>query len=256
MAPLSPARAKALLAAAGLLLAWELGAASVDDPRALLIFPRPSGVFLAAARAIADGSLPTAALRSTARVSLALGIAVGIGVPLGIAIGRGATVLEGPLALLRPVPPVAWVPLTLVWFGVGELQQVVVVAGAATLVLVGAVAEAVRRVDPRVAIAALNLGAPAATLPWRVLLPAAGEGIRAGLREATATAWFVLVAAELLSGERGLGVLILQGRDALEPERCFVGMVAIAACGAATDALWDRLGAQKRPPAALRDEAR
>lgn len=238
-----------------LLVAWELGARGISDPRLALMTPAPSEVARALGTALA-GPLWPALGASLLRVLVGVGVAAAVALPAGaLAATRWAPTVDV-LGWLRPVPPVAWVPLTLVWFGVGELQQVVVVAGAATLVLVGAVAEAVRRVDPRVAIAALNLGAPAATLPWRVLLPAAGEGIRAGLREATATAWFVLVAAELLSGERGLGVLILQGRDALEPERCFVGMVAIAACGAATDALWDRLGAQKRPPAALRDEAR
>jgi NitT/TauT family transport system permease protein/taurine transport system permease protein len=125
------------------------------------------------------------------------------------------------------------VPLTLLWFGVGERQQFAVLAFAALLVVVAGTTDAVAGVPPALLAAARNLGERRLLL--RVAVPAALPGVAAAVREGVGTAWFVLVAAEFVSASEGLGVLILEGRDLLEPARTFVGMGALAACGAATD---------------------
>ena len=225
------------------LVLWELAGHQLTG-RAALMTPLPSGILRALVTLTLDGTLPVALLRSALRVALGSGVAVAVGVPLGALVAaapRLGPALDAPLRVLRPVPPVAWVPLTLVWFGVTELQQVVVLAFAATLVVASGTARAVAGVPPNLVLAARNLGITGSALGFR--LRAASPGVWLAVREAVGTAWFVLVAAELLAASPGLGVLILEGRDMLDPARSFVGMLALAACGVGSDALLRRLSA-------------
>ncbi len=236
MAPLSPAVTRWGLVAA-LLGLWELGGRTlVTDPRTALFLPLPSTIALAAAALARDGTLLAAIVRSAGRVAAGAGAAVLVGVPVGAVIAtwpRLGAALDAPLRLVRPVPPVAWVPLTLLWFGVGERQQLAILAFAALLVVVAGTTDAVAGVPPALLSAARNLGERRLLL--RVAVPAALPGVAAAVREGVGTAWFVLVAAEFVPASEGLGVLILEGRDLLEPARTFVGMGALAACGAVTD---------------------
>jgi ABC-type nitrate/sulfonate/bicarbonate transport system permease component len=233
------------LLALGLLLAWELGGRLlVDDPRTALLVPLPSGIAAAAWTLARDGSLFVHVARSAVRVALGAGAAVAVGVPLGALVASTPTLgaaIEAPLRLLRPVPPIAWGPLTLLWFGTGELQQCVVLFAATLFVVVAGTTEAVRGVPAPWLAAARNLGAGEVTVALQVRLPAALPGVAAAVREAFGTGWFVLVAAEFLSATDGLGVLVLEGRDLLEPARTFVGMGALALCGAGTDAMLARV---------------
>ncbi len=230
-----------------LVLLWEvLGRTLVTDPRTALLLPLPSTVAVTAGTLLADGTLPSAVARSAARVVAGSLLGVALGVPLGAWIAlapRGGRVLDGPLRLVRPVPPVAWVPLTLLWFGVTEVQQVVVLALACTFVVVAGTTRAVAGVPADLLAAARNLGARATHVTLRVAVPAALPAVAATVREAVGTAWFVLVAAELLSATQGLGVLIVEGRDLLEPSRACVGMLTLGACAAVTDTM---LGALER----------
>jgi ABC-type nitrate/sulfonate/bicarbonate transport system permease component len=224
-----------------LVLVWEaLGATLVRDPRTAQFFPLPSAVARAGWSLLADGTLAAAAAHSTARVAIGTALAVVLGVPLGAWIAlapRAGVALAAPLRLIRPIPPVAWVPLTLLWFGVTELQQVVVLALAAFLVVVEGTRHAVAGVPGALFEAARNLGARQADVALRVAVPAALPAVAATVREAAGTAWFVLVAAELLAAAQGLGVLVVEGRDLLEPPRMCVGMLALGAGAAITDTL-------------------
>lgn len=232
-----------------LVFAWEiLGRALVTDPRTALLVPLPTDVARVGWGLLRDGSLLAAVARSAARVGAGALLAIAIGVPIGASIARSRRggLIEGPLRLLRPIPPVAWVPLTILWLGVTELQQVAVLTVAATFVVATGTAQAVAGVPARLLLAARNLGADERTVTLKVAVYAAFPGIAATVREAVGTAWYVLVAAELLSAGEGLGVLVLEGRDMLEPARTFVGMGALAVCGAGTDralaALQARIG--------------
>jgi ABC-type nitrate/sulfonate/bicarbonate transport system permease component len=218
-----------------LLAVWELAVRGlVTDPRTALMVPAPSAVALAAWTMAGDGSLFVDIARSTGRVALGTLFAVLLGVPVGALVATPVgPLVETPLRLLRPIPPVAWVPLTILWFGVGELQQIIVLFFAAFHVVVAGVARAVRGVPAALVFAARNLGVSG--VAWRVGVPAALPAVATAIREGVALAWFVLVAAEFLSASEGLGVLILEGRDLLEPARTFVGMGALAICGAGTD---------------------
>lgn len=218
-----------------ILLFWELGVRLlVTDPRTALMVPAPSAVAASAWAMARDGALFVDIGRSSMRVGIGSLLAVLLGVPVGALVATPAgPIVEAPLRLLRPIPPVAWVPLTLLWFGVGEVQQIVVLFFAAFHVVVAGVARAVSGVPANLIFAAKNLGVGA--VAWRVGVPAALPGVATAVREGVALAWFVLVAAEFLSASEGLGVLVLEGRDLLEPARTFVGMGALAACGALSD---------------------
>lgn len=233
---------------ASLLVAWELAVRLfVTDPRTLMIVPLPSGILTTAVVLGLDGTLVWGVARSVLRVAMGTAIAVLVGVPLGALIAtapRLGAVLEAPLRLLRPIPPVAWVPLTMLWFGVTELQQVSILALAATFVVASATHLAVRGVPASLVFAAANLGAPPVDLALRVRVPAALPGVMAAVREGVATAWFVLVAAEFLAASQGIGVLVLEGRDMLDPARAFVGMGALALCGLVSDRALAGFGAR------------
>lgn len=228
-----------------LLAAWELAVRfGVTDPKALLFVPRPSDIIVTAWALARSGELGAAIVGSSTRVVIGSALAVAIGVPLGTLVARApglGAVLDAPLRLLRPIPPVAWVPLTMVWFGVTEAQQVAVLTLAALFVVSAGTTHAVAGVPRTLLLAAENLGAPRGTQLFRVALPAALPGVAAAVREGVGVAWFVLVAAELLAASRGLGVLILEGRDQLTPARSFVGMGALAGCGALTDRVLARV---------------
>lgn len=226
-------RALGIVVLVAVVAAWELGGRGLEG-RAAVMTPLPSGIVRAAWDLLRDGSLLLAVVRSGARVIAGVGVAVGVGVPLGAAIAasRVGPALDAPLRLLRPIPPVAWVPLTMVWLGVTEAQQVAVLALAAMQVVAAGTARAVEGVPPNLVIAARNLGLRG-TLGLR--LRAASPGVALAVREAVGTAWFVLVAAELLAASPGLGVIVLEGRDMLEPARSCVGMLALAACGVGSD---------------------
>ncbi len=224
---------------------WEgLGRALVTDPRTALLLPLPSAVGATAWALAEDGTLVGAVTRSTARVAAGSLFAVAVGVPLGAWIAlspRAGRAVDAPLRILRPVPPVAWVPLTLLWCGVTELQQVAVLALAATLVVVGGTTHAVAGVPADLLAAARNLGARPRDVTLRVAVPAALPAVASTVREAVGTAWFVLVAAELLTASQGVGVLIVEGRDMLQPARACVGMLTLGACAATSDPILEAL---------------
>lgn len=211
-----------------LLLMWEgVGRLRGVGP----LVPLPSAVFLDAASLVATGELFEHALRSTLRVAIGGGVGALLGVFVGVSLGVGGAgrLWTVPVALARPIPSLAWIPLTLLWFGVGEAQQIAVLTLAAFGVVVPSTRDAVAAVPPTWVQAAANLGARRVT-QLKVVAHAALPGVLAAVAEGVAAAWFVLVGAEFVSATEGLGVLVLAGRDLILPARTFVGAAALAGC--------------------------
>jgi sulfonate transport system permease protein len=121
------------------------------------------------------------------------------------------------------------------WFGVSEAQQIAILAGATFHVVAPACADAARRVPASLLHAATNLGASRLAVSG-VRARAALPGVLTAIREGVSVAWLVVVAAEFVSAPTGLGVLVLEGRDLLQPARTFLGMALLACCGALSDA--------------------
>jgi ABC-type nitrate/sulfonate/bicarbonate transport system permease component len=219
-------------------IGWQI--ASTTVPGLSVVLPAPTDVFSAAVELLEKGSLQSDILASLRRVGVAVLFASLIGFPLGALLG-GSKHFAWPVApvvnFLRPIPPLAWIPLSILWFGIGDLQNEFIIFLAAVFPIVTNTAEGVRDVDSRLIRAARTLGANGPTVVFTVILPAALPSMFVGLRIGIGIAWMALVAGELVAATSGLGFLISQGRLLFRSDYIVVGMVAIGLIGLALDAL-------------------
>ena len=137
--------------------------------------------------------------------------------------------------ILRPVPPLAWIPLSILWFGIGDTQnEFIIFLGCFFPILVNTVA-GVKGVDANLVRAARCLGAGTGQILWRIVLRAALPQIVTGVRVGLGFGWMALVAAELIGASSGLGFLINDSRTILRTDYVMVGMVTIGIVGFALD---------------------
>lgn len=157
-----------------------------------------------------------------------------IGAPAGVmmAWSRRFRALTYPVFhILRPISPIAWIPLTVTWMGIGVSARVFIVFIAAVVPWVMNSTEAVRSVDPLLVRAARNLGTSGAGTLWRVVLPASLPTLMAGARVALGNAWTSVIAAELLAATSGLGFVTLTAANVLNSTTTFAAMIVIGAIG-------------------------
>jgi NitT/TauT family transport system permease protein len=193
---------------------------------------------------IYNGSLLGHALISTGRVLLGFGVGVLIALPIGILIARSKTIepyVDTVMQLIRPIPPIAWTPLTILWFGIGlEAIVFLIFLGAFWPMLLNTVS-GVREVPPILGRAAASLGASRRQVLFTVILPAATPYLFTGLRLSFGAAWTTIVAAELIAASEGLGYLIMSARRILSSPDIIVGMLTIGLIGLAFDRLFHAL---------------
>lgn len=182
----------------------------------------------------ADGTLWRHIGSSVMLVLIGFALATLTGVPLGLLMGckRMADSFVNPVfQLLRPIAPIAWIPLTILWFGLGIPAKVFVIWLAAFAPSVINTYTGVRNIDPIVIAAARVHGATRRLILFDVIIPAALPAIFTGLRLSLQACWMVLVAAELVGSFTGLGhIMIIATRD-LNPGMIFIGMATVAALG-------------------------
>ncbi len=206
-----------------------------------LRLPAPSEVWAALQqildRGYAGATLWQHAMHSLGLVARGFAVAIVTGIPLGLLMGwsRRAEALINPIfLLLRPIPALAWIPLAIVWFGLGDTGKVFVIWLTAFVPAVINAFTGVRNVDPVLIAAARTQGASTAQVIRHVVIPGSMPLIFTGLRLSLQASWTTLVAAELVGAFFGLGrVLNIAGQD-IFPGMIIVGMVAVAVCGAAT----------------------
>jgi NitT/TauT family transport system permease protein len=224
-----------VLGLAGLVLAWDLALRLA--PGGLL--PRPDEVLVALAALAASGELLDHVVASVFRVTWGFTLATVLAVPVGVALGLrpAAEAAAGPLfELLRPISPLAWIPLAILWLGVGDLAAVAIIFLATFLSLVLATKNAVRTMPAVHLIAGRNFGLSGVALVRRVVLPAILPSLVVGLRLSLGIAWLVVVAAEMIAVSSGLGFLIIDARNAGNRYDVVVGgMVMIGIIGVALD---------------------
>jgi NitT/TauT family transport system permease protein/taurine transport system permease protein len=182
----------------------------------------------------ADAKLHEHILHSVKLVLMGFFAAVAIGVPLGLAMGwsRSVEALVNPAFLLvRPIPPLAWIPLAIVWLGLGDAAKVLVIWFAAFVPSVINSYAGVRNIEPHLIEAARMLGVPRGMLIREVLVPGALPMIFTGLRLSLQACWTTLVAGELIGALAGLGRLLSQGALDIFPAMILVGMVGVALAG-------------------------
>lgn len=171
-------------------------------------------------------------------------LAVIIGVPAGLILGYYTTIGRGVgaiMAFVRPIPPIAFIPLVVLYFGIGDIAKIVLIFfGALLFVLLNA--QAAVATVPRLLIrAGRNQGLSELQLIRHVILPGAMPGVLTGIRTAFAISWALVVAAELIAADRGLGYMIEQGGEFFKLNVVYVGIILIGVIGALTDALIVRL---------------
>ncbi|QJE00572.1 ABC transporter permease [Massilia forsythiae] len=191
-----------------------------------------------------SGELVVDSLGSLYRVVVGFAVGAGLALPLGLAMGASRIVyawLNPLVQLLRPIPPIAYIPLSILWFGLGNPPAIFLIAlGAFFPVLMNTIA-GVRQVDGIYLRAARNLGAGGTTLFLRVILPAAVPYILTGVRIGIGTAFIVVIVSEMIAVNNGLGFRILEAREYFWSDKIIAGMITIGLLGLAIDAGMNRL---------------
>jgi NitT/TauT family transport system permease protein len=231
-------RGRAIVSLAALLLLWELTARLGPWPRYLL--PRPEEAALRLGELVRDGRLLSADGRSARRLGAGYGLSIVIGVLLGTASASWQRLHDvvSPLVLgLQALPSICWLPLALLWFGLGEAAILFVVLMGSVLAIAISTEGAVRAVPPLYVRAARTLGARRLRLYARVILPAALPGIVTGLRLGWTFAWRSLMAGELLHVAGGLGQLLVLGQELNDMALVIAVMAVIVAIGLVFDRL-------------------
>lgn len=219
-----------------LLLLWQM--AVWRNPHQLL--PGPWKTAHGIADLLPHGLLVKYVVASLFRVTWGFALAVAFAVPLGLTIGwyrRADMALNPILQILRPISPLAWIPIAILWFGVGDLAAVFLIFIGCFLPLLLAVINAVRSVPAVHINAGRNFGLGPVELMRRVLYPAIVPRLMTALRITLGVAWLVVVAAEMIAVNSGLGFLIIDARNAGNRYDLVVaGMVLIGVVGLLLDA--------------------
>ena len=227
----------ALAAFAAVLLLWHVLTA-VTGVISAARFPMPAEVWAAlqqvAVEGYSNGQLHEHVLRSVLLVTMGFVVASSIGVALGLAMGASRTVeaLVNPVfLLLRPIPPLAWIPLAIVWLGLGDAAKMMVIFFAAFVPSVINSFSGVRQIEKPIFEAAAMLDIQGWRYWREVLIPGALPSIFTGLRLSLQASWTTLVAAELVGAVAGLGQILNQAAQDIFPAMIVVGMASVALCG-------------------------
>jgi NitT/TauT family transport system permease protein len=227
--------------AAFVLVAWEAAVRLTRND----LFPGPWEVGLGIVELVKKGLLLKYVIASLFRVTWGFALAVLFGVPLGLFLGwfRPAYLAFNPLIqVLRPISPIAWIPLAILWFGVSDAAPVFLIFLASVFPIAVSAMSAVQHLQPVYIRAARNFGLGRLQLFRRVILPGTLPQILTGVRIALGVAWLVVVAAEMIAVNSGLGYLIIDARNAGKRYDLVVaGMVVIGAIGLGLDHLVRRL---------------
>jgi NitT/TauT family transport system permease protein len=187
-----------------------------------------------------SGTIVTHILRSMERVYGGFFIAAALGIPLGLMIGRvklARQLLDPTISLLRPIPVTAWLPLSMILFGLGPNAAIFLVfLGAFYPILLNTIF-GVRSVDPRLFEAASMLGCTGSAMFRQIVLPASMPAIFNGLRLGHGFAWILIVVGEMTGVPTGLGSVIMDGRTLSRTDLAIVGMIVIGVLGFLTDRL-------------------
>jgi NitT/TauT family transport system permease protein len=234
-------RLKATLPSLGviavLIAAWWLAVRATQS----VIFPTPWAVVAGTWELLQNGTLWDHISASLMRVGIGFGLAVCIAIPLGLWMGwvRGAYLTLNPLfQILRPISPIAWIPIAILWFGVGNASPVYLIFISSVFPMVVQTTVGVHTIEKRYLRAAENFGVSRRTLFTRVVIPAVLPQIVTGMRIGLGVAWLVVVAAEMIALHSGLGYMIMDSRNAGNRYDLVVaGMIIIGLIGLSLDGL-------------------
>ncbi|ROP50045.1 taurine transport system permease protein [Enterobacter sp. BIGb0383] len=212
---------------------WAVAALQVVSP---LFLPPPGQVLqklllVASPQGFMDATLWQHLAASLSRILVALLAAVALGVPVGIAMGLSPTVrgiLDPLIELYRPVPPLAYLPLMVIWFGIGETSKILLIYLAIFAPVAMSALAGVKSAQQVRIRAAQSLGASRVQVLWWVILPGALPEILTGVRIGLGVGWSTLVAAELIAATRGLGFMVQSAGEFLATDVVLAGIAVIA----------------------------
>jgi len=196
-----------------LIAIWWIVVARSESP----IFPTPWQVVTGAWELVKDGTIWDHIGASLFRVGVGFGLAFLVAIPLGLWMGwvSGAFYTLNPLfQMLRPISPIAWIPVAILWFGIGDLSPIFLIFISSVFPMIVQTTAGVRTIDRRYLRAAANFGVSRWVLFRRVVIPAVLPEIIVGMRIGIGVAWLVVVAAEMIALHSGLGYLIMDSRNA------------------------------------------
>ena len=227
-------------------LAWEVAADANRVGRVINpnLLPAPHEVLVAAAEQARDGTLWRDIAVSLLRALQGFGLAAGLGVLAGMLSGYLSLFedLADPIIeVIRPIPPLAFLPMFIIWFGIGEAAKVLFITFSCFFPIYLSTAQGVRFTDPVLVRAARSLGASEMQVFRHVVLPAAVPEIMTGVRLGFGMSLFVLVAAELIAADAGLGYRIQEARNEFRVDVMFLDAFVIGLLGFAIGGLLRRL---------------
>lgn len=219
--------------AALLAIWWAVAALALISP---LFLPSPVQVLnklltIASPQGFMDATLWQHLAASLGRILVALLAATLVGIPVGIAMGLSPTIrgiLDPIIELYRPVPPLAYLPLMVIWFGIGETSKILLIYLAIFAPVAMSALAGVKSAQQVRIRAAQSLGASRAQVLWLVILPGALPEILTGLRIGLGVGWSTLVAAELIAATRGLGFMVQSAGEFLATDVVLAGIAVIA----------------------------
>jgi ABC-type nitrate/sulfonate/bicarbonate transport system permease component len=220
------------------LLLWHLSVGTLFNPA---LVPTPEQTFSKAWRMMLTGELFMHVAVSMRRVLVGYAVGCVVGIAVGALIGRVRIVRElaDPLLeLIRPISPVAIVPLAMLWFGIGELSKFFVIIYATVIIVLLNTAAGVSRTPVTRIRAARCLGASEYEVFVKIILPSAVPYVLTGMRVALGFSFMGIVAAELIGASEGLGFLIMNSQMLLQTDQLFVGLLSLGVVGLVVDRIF------------------
>lgn len=218
------------------LLVWEAFVfLNILNP---LLLPAPSRIFLSLIELITNGQLPGDILISLQRVAIGFSISLLTAIPLGLLMGMNKKInyiIEPVVNFIKPIPPIAWIPVAIIWFGIGNKLTYFITAIASFFPVFINTLVGVENVPKEHINAAKCFGASKRMLLTDIIIPAALPYIFSGIRIGLGFAWMSIVAAEMITSISGLGYLIIINQQMLRLDRVFVGMIIIGFVGLLLD---------------------
>ncbi|MDD3985293.1 MAG: ABC transporter permease [Methanobacterium sp.] len=198
------------------------------------LIPSPHDVFIAFEKLLINGTLVEDTFDTLTRVLLGFLVAASVAIPVGIFMGWSKTVedyLGFIIGILRPIPPIAWIPFAILWFGLGLGSALFVIFVGSIFPILINTADGVKRIDNVYIETAATLGANQYQILKKVVVPAALPNIITGLKVGMGIALMCTVAAEMIGSNNGLGYLILTATSMLDSASAIVGMLTIGLIG-------------------------
>jgi ABC-type nitrate/sulfonate/bicarbonate transport system permease component len=230
--------AMAAISLGSIVLLWQVSVGTIFNP---MLVPSPATTFAKAWSMMASGELFMHIAVSMRRILFGYVVGCALGIALGAVMGRFWIIREladPVLELIRPISPVAIVPLAMMWFGIGELSKFFVIIYATIIIVLLNTAAGVSRTPATRIRAARSLGATESEVFLKVVLPSAVPYVLTGMRVALGFSFMGIVAAELIGAREGLGFLIMNSQMLLQTDQLFVGLLALGIVGLVVDRIF------------------